>query len=346
MLPKELVKNTIQLNHTDRIPIDLHNFTVSAEQLGKSYSTIFHSGELMAKAQIKQWEKYNHDMLLLENGTAALAEVLGCDIVFPKDSPPRLNGPAITHLSDISSLPKPDPTTEGTLPELLKATRLVKDELSDQFIMGRGDQGPFSLASMVLGMERFLMELSKGDNLDKLEELLSHCREVIETFIRAQLEVGADGSSIGDSIAGPDVCHPRFYRQFALPQEKKLMKNLKKDHSKPVSLHICGDATEIILDMIRSGAEILELDYKIDQKKVRGFVEGKVSFLGPLDPVLLGQASPEDIRKRTNKLLSIWGSHQGLIFGPGCAMNAKTPEENIKAMINTVRDYTPKEDDH
>lgn len=336
----ELVKNTIDLNHTNQIPVDLHNFTVAAERLGRGYSEIFHSGELMARSQIEQWEKYGHDMLLLENGTTALAETLGCQVVYPDDNPPRLTGPAIDDLDEVSSLPHPDPTVDGTLPELLKATSLVKEELDDQFIMGRGDQGPFSLASMVLGMERFLMELSKHENLGAIEELLNHCREVIETYIRAQLEEGADGSSIGDSIAGPDVCNPGFYREFALPQEKKLFEDLKKDYSRPISLHICGDATDVVSEMIDSGAQILELDYKIDQEKVRDLVEGEVSFLGPLDPVLLGSGSPEDVYERTKELLSFWGSHDGLIFGPGCAMNAGTPAENIKAMISAVREYT------
>ena len=339
----DIVKNTVELNHTEQIPVDLHNFTVAAEELGRDYSEIFHSGELMARSHIKQWEKYEHDMILLENGTAALAETLGCQVVYPDNNPPRLTGPAISDLGEISSLPHPDPTEDGTLPELLRATRLVKDELDDQFVMGRGDQGPFSLASMVLGMEHFLMELSRRENLGAIEELLNHCREVIETYIRAQMEAGADGSSIGDSIAGPDVCNPDFYREFALPQEKKLFKDLKKDYGRPVSLHICGDATNIVPEMIESGARILELDYKIDQERVRKLVEEQVAFLGPLDPVLLGSGSPKKVYKRTQELLSLWASHDGLIFGPGCAMNAGTPGDNIKAMIDAVREFSPAE---
>ncbi len=335
----QLVNATIRLERTDRIPIDLHNFTVAAEDMEMSYAKVFHSGELMAEAHIKQWEKYGHDMLLLENGTAALAETMGCDVVYPDDNPPRLRGPAISKLSDIYSLPVPDPTEDGTLPELLKTTRLVKEELNEQFIMGRGDQGPFSLASMVLGMERFLMELSKGENLREINDLLDHCTEVVRTYIEAQFKAGADGSSIGDSIAGPDVCNPKHYYQFGFPYEKKLFSALKEEGGGPVSLHICGDATEIVEDMIETGADVLELDYKIDQNSVRETVDKRVAFLGPLDPVLFSHGEPEEIYDRTVELLAIWGDHDGMIFGPGCAMNAKTPEENIKAMISAVRDY-------
>ncbi|MFP3953029.1 MAG: uroporphyrinogen decarboxylase family protein [Candidatus Acetothermia bacterium] len=335
----ELVNRTIKLERTERIPVDLHNFTVAAEDMGMSYSRIFHSGDLMAEAQVRQWEKYGHDMLLLENGTAALAEAMGCDVVYPDDNPPRLKGPGIRKLSDIYSLPVPDPTEDGTLPELLKATSLVKEELDEQFVMGRGDQGPFSLASMVLGMERFLMELSKGENLREINDLLDHCTEVIKTYIEAQFDAGADGSSIGDSIAGPDVCNPRHYYEFGLPYEKKLFSSLQKSRGRPVSLHICGDATDIVGDMIDTGADILELDYKIDMKKVRRLVDNRVSFLGPLDPVLFSKGTPDEIYDRTVELLSIWGDHDGMIFGPGCAMNANTPGENIKAMIGAVRDY-------
>lgn len=341
MNSKELVLETVSLTETDRIPVDLHNFTVAAKDLGASFSEIFHSGELMAEAQIKQWEKFGHDMLLLENGTAALAETMGCDVIYPEDNPPRLKGPAISRIKEVSDLPFPDPAQDGTLPELLKATELVSQELGQQFVMGRGDQGPFSLASMVLGMERFLTQLSQGKNLGKIKELLNHCTLVIENFIKAQFESGADGSSIGDSIAGPDVCNPELYSEFAFPYEKKLFESVKKDYSAPVSLHVCGDATTIVQEMINTGTEILELDHKVSHEEVRRLVDGKVALLGPLNPVLLGNGSPDQVYEATKDLLKLWGDHPGLIFGPGCAMNADTPEENIKAMIRAVRSYKP-----
>ncbi|MCA9987093.1 MAG: hypothetical protein KDE59_22445, partial [Anaerolineales bacterium] len=47
------------------------------------------------------------------------------------------------------------------------------DELGDKaFIMGRADQGPFSLASMILGMDLFLLELDYKVNMPRVKELV------------------------------------------------------------------------------------------------------------------------------------------------------------------------------
>ncbi len=69
---------TLSFQPVDRVPVDLHNFMVTPRFLGvKDFSSFYMDGEAMAEGQIKAWERYGHDILLLENGTAALAEACG-----------------------------------------------------------------------------------------------------------------------------------------------------------------------------------------------------------------------------------------------------------------------------
>lgn len=74
---------------------------------------------------------------------------------------------------------------------------------TEAFIIGRADQGPFSLASMLVGTGEFLVALALPGYEEKLARLLAFAEEVVYRYAVAQMEQGAHLTSIGESIAGP-----------------------------------------------------------------------------------------------------------------------------------------------
>ena len=276
---------TLAFKQPDRVPVDLHNFMMTSRFIGAEDSPDFYrDGDALAEGQIAAWRRFGHDVLLVENGTAALAEACGVEVEYMGDSAPVAKRPAIISLDEVDSLEVPDPYKDTLLSELLKATRIVVEEIGDQaFIMGRADQGPFSLACEIRGMSEFLMDIALGEQLDKVHQLLDFCRQVTERYAFAQIEQGAHATSIGDSPSGPDVISPNYYRTFAYPYVQQLAASLKKKDI-ILAYHICGNATPIIEEMVSSGAAILEIDQKSDQQAVKAAAQGKVTLLGPVDP--------------------------------------------------------------
>jgi uroporphyrinogen decarboxylase len=294
----------------------------------------------MAEGQIKAWERYGHDVLLVENGTAALAEACGVQVEYQEDTAPVAKSPAIHSLDEVESLELPDPYKDPLLSELLKATRIVVEEIGDRaFVIGRADQGPFSLACEIRGMSEFMMDLALGEKLDKVHQLLDFCRRVSERYALAQIEQGAHATSIGDSPSGPDVVSPKFYKAFAYPYVKNLVSNLKKKNI-TLAYHICGNSTPIIEDMVRTGAAIIEIDQKADQQASKTAAAGKATLLGPVDPsVVMAKGTPELVMEKCNEALKNLSQGGGFILGPGCALPPSTPDENIDAMIEAAKKY-------
>ena len=123
----------------------------------------------MAEGHLKAWREFGHDVIIVENGTVALAQACGCEVQYLPDSAPVLIKPALSSLDDLDKLHIPNPYTVHPLPECLKATRIVAREVGDwACVMGRADQGPFSLASMLIGIDDFLMALTDPDSRAKL----------------------------------------------------------------------------------------------------------------------------------------------------------------------------------
>lgn len=338
-----LERTLLTLDHKlpDRAPVDLHNFQVTARMMGAaSFADFFRSGEAMAEGQIAAWRRFGHDVLIVENGTAALAEACGVEVIYQDNAAPVAKVPAINNLDEVEGLEVPDPYKAPVLAENLKATRIVVSVIGKEaFVIGRGDQGPFSLASEIRGMHEFMIDLALGEKPEKIHRLLDYCRQVIYRYALAQIEQGAHCTSIGDSPSGPDVISPRLYREYAYPHVKRLIDDLKA-HGVRVAYHICGNSTPIIEDMVSTGATIIEIDQKADMRRSKAAAQGKTTLLGPIDPsAVLANGTPEDVTAKAREALEILAPGGGFILGPGCALPASTPDENLDALIDAAKRY-------
>jgi uroporphyrinogen decarboxylase len=153
------------------------------------------------------------------------------------------------------------------------------------------------------------------------------------------MEMGAHMTSIGESLSGPDVTSPKIYREFEWGYAKRLTESLK-EKGIFLAYHICGDATNIVKDMVNTGAAVLELDYKVNMPRVKEIVRGRAAVLGPIDPSeIMAMGTPDQVIEKSKEAIDILGDGGGLILGPGCALPPMTPPENIHALIEAAHKY-------
>jgi uroporphyrinogen decarboxylase len=125
----------------------------------------------------------------------------------------------------------------------------------------------------------------------------------------------------------------------ALPFEKRLISGLKKALAKPVSLHICGDATRILPDMANSGADVLEIDHLVDMTEACCRVGPGIALWGNLDPVgLLLQGKPADVSRASGDLMGRVeaSQHRRFVLSSGCTLAVETPEQNLRRVFQAV----------
>lgn len=335
----ERFEAAIHFREVDRMPTDLHNFAVCANMAGVGFEKIVYDPDLMVRMHVSQWEEYGHDVLLVENGTASLAQAMGCSVVIRPSDPPVVTGAALKRIEEAEKMVASRKLLDAPLISAnLKAVSILRKKMGNSaVVMGRGDQGPFSLASQLIGMNEFLELLVDEDYEEELEHLLELSTQAGIICCTAMLEAGAHCTSIGDSTAGPDVVSPAMYEKFALPYEKKLVDAIHAEGG-PIALHICGNATRIIDKMVLTGADILELDQKTDIAAARPAFENKAAILGQISPLTLMNGTPDKVAEETRDMLGKVGGSKatGVILGPGCALGSTTPSENIHAMLDVV----------
>lgn len=329
----------IQFRDVDRMPTDLHNFLMCAEESGMDFGAFVLDDSAMAEMQINMWEKFGHDMLLIENGTAALAQALGCGVIYRKKGAPVAHTTAVKQLEDIRNLKMPADFWESPLlkAQILTVERLVQHFGREVFLIGRGDQGPFSLASQLYGMDRLLEDLMDEEAEEDVHRLLEFCTSACIAYHEKLLQLGVPMTSMGDSTAGPDVISPAMYKTFAVPYEKKVIEAVHRKGGL-ISLHICGNATKIIDQMCNLGADVLEIDQKTDLKTAVRAAKENCALLGQVNPVLLSNGTQQEVKETAERILQIVGgkSTTGFILGPGCALGGDTPKGNIQALIDSV----------
>ena len=323
----------------DRVPVGLLNFMPASADAGMTMPEYCTDGAAMAEAHIAAWQRYGHDLIDLENGVAALASAVGCTVDFEEDtSPPWVTAPALERIEDIDQLRPIDPERDGMLPQMLKATRLISEKIGDDaFLLAEADQGPFSLATQIVGIEELLMAVMDPDKEELVRRLLAYTTEQVIVYGRALIDAGAHLTGMGESIAGPDVCSPQIYRRFALPYERQVIDTLAAE-GKRMSLHICGDTSRIVSDMVESGSPLLAIDYKTDGAVTKRAIRGKTAVIGTIDPSgVMTLGSVDDVRNAVRSDIKILGEGGGFILAPGCALPYTAPPENISAMVETAK---------
>ena len=144
----------------DRVPVCLENFQHAAAVAGYTLREYCLDGEKMAAAHMAAWEKFGHDMIDLENGVATLAGAAGCELRYADDAPPWITRHVLHTIEEVDRLKPIDPYQDGTLPEVIKATRILAKELGGQVcLLIEADQGPFDLAAELIDPQELLMSL-------------------------------------------------------------------------------------------------------------------------------------------------------------------------------------------
>jgi uroporphyrinogen decarboxylase len=323
----------------DTTPVMLHNFMMAAAESNVPMSRYRHDPDAIARCFVESIEKYGYDGIVVDVDTATLAGAAGVPVKFPEDEPAVCSGPRLHSLLEAREL---QPIDIGAYPGIqvwLEAVRITKRHFGDEvYVRGNCDQCPFSLASSMRGSADWMMDIMDAANYEDAVRLLEFCTDVTTQFIRLMAETGAHMVSNGDSAAGPSVVSPQVYRTFAQPYEKRVTE-VAHALGLPYMLHICGKTEPILEEMVRTGADALELDYKTDACKARDVIAGRATFTGNLDPTgVLAMGSSREVEAKTRELLSVFADVPRFILNAGCAIPSSTPPANIRAMIRTARE--------
>ncbi len=164
-----------------------------------------------------------------------------------------------------------------------------------------------------------------------LHKLLAHLADSIATYVRYQIDSGAQVVQMFDSWAGQ--LSPVDYDTFAAPYQKRVIDQVKATHpDTPLILYISGSAG-VLERMARTGVDIISLDWTVDMAEGLARLPEHIGVQGNVDPGLLF-GTPEAIRARIiDCVRKAKGRKHILNLGHGILPG--TPEDNARVFFET-----------
>jgi MtaA/CmuA family methyltransferase len=328
---RERCLRAIRGQPVDRVPAFPLLMFLAADRLGVRYREYATSGTTLAEAQLAVAERFGLDAITACSDAFRVSADLGGEMGYPEDHPPHLLRPLVTGAADVERLVRrgrPDPSRPGSrMDDRVGAVAGMVRAAGDRtLVLGWVDM-PFAEAASACGVQDFLLLML--DEPLVAHRLLDWLTGVVIEFALAQLAAGAPMIGAGDAAAS--LVSPAAYREFALPYERRVCDAIHAAGGL-VKLHVCGDTTGVLEDMATSGADLCNVDAKVDLARAAAVYGSRgVALKGNLDPVALIGASPEAVAARAAACLAT-GSGARYLLGAGCEVPAAVSDEAFRAL--------------
>ncbi len=291
--------------------------------------------ELAARVTIEAAEILDVDAAIIFADLLLPLEVMGLPFHFAAGEGPVIDKP-VREPADVRTL-RTDRWQD--LGYVADAIRAVVKHFGDSLPVIGFCGAPFTLASYMIegGGSRNYVHTKKMMYTQPRawSELMEKLVAVLAAYSREQVKAGADAFQVFDSWVG--CLSVEDYREHVLPHVTRLVQELKKSGA-PI-IYFGTDSATLLPAMAETGADVLGVDWRIPLDGAWASVEYKTAIQGNLDPVVLF-ADQKTLRRRAHEVLRRAGGRPGHIFNLGHGILQDTPVENVKALVEFVREFS------
>jgi hypothetical protein len=172
---------------------------------------------------------------------------------------------------------------------------------------------------------------------------LARIHAVVGENVDAVFTCGTDFGTQTSSFCSVDT-----FRGLYLPYYKQVNDWIHRNTTWKIFKHSCGAVEKFIISFIDAGFDILNpvqcSAYGMDPERLKSLYGGQIVFWGGgVDTQkVLPFGTPEEVRIQVLERCRIFSQNGGFVFNSIHNVQAKTPVENIVAMLNAVHEFNGK----
>ncbi len=332
---RERVLAMLEGTPAGRLPLMPITMMFGASRLGVPYREYAACHRTLADVQLRTAEAFGFDHVSVISDPAREASDLGAKVEWFDNQPPAIveSEALLGEKAALVRLAFPDPSL-GRMGDRVSGVRLLKEKSAGQLLVEGWVEGPCAMAADLRGLNTLMLDLY--DDPPFVRDLFDFAVEMELRFARAQIEAGADIIGVGDAAAS--LIGPRFYREFVLPYEHRLVDGIHAMGGR-VRLHICGNTRKLTGGMGSLKAEIVDLDFLTPLGEARPAMAASQVLLGNIDPVrVLRDGTPASVEQALDECHRQAGSRW--IVAAGCEVPPGTPDANVQAMASYASSHT------
>jgi uroporphyrinogen decarboxylase len=290
--------------------------------------------ELAAEVTLQPVEILDVDAAIIFADLLLPVEPMGLKLSFISGEGPCIANP-VTEPGDIDSLSTSRTDELGYVAESIQVvTRALAGRVPVIGFVG----APFTLASYMIegGPSKTFLKTKKlmyGDET-MWRRLMGKLVDVLGDFASLQTGGGAKAIQVFDSWVG--ALSPDDYVRYVQPYSRALIERIRST-GVPV-IHFGTGAAGFFKELHAAGGDVLGVDWRINIDQAWAEIGYRSAIQGNLDPIALFAPLPE-LRTKVTDLLRRTGNRPGHIFNLGHGILPETPVENVKAVVQMVREF-------
>ncbi len=292
--------------------------------------------ELAATVTLQPIDILDVDAAIIFADLLLPVEPMGLKLEFRSGEGPHIDN-CITEPSDIDSL-----STEHTddLGYVGEAIQLVTRALAGKVPVVGFVGAPFTLASYMIegGPSKTFLKTKKlmFSNEVLWRRLMGKLVDVLGDFAGLQVTAGARAIQVFDSWVG--ALSPEDYVRYVQHYSRALIERIRA-MGVPV-IHFGTGAGGFLRELHAAGGDVIGVDWRVNIDQAWMDIGHRSAIQGNLDPVALFAPLPE-LKTKVTDLLKRTGTRAGHIVNLGHGILPETPVENVKAVVQMVREFTP-----
>ena len=329
------VRRAVAMKRPERLPTFVCSEEMDVRVCGSRYDRYNSDAREMARVQIEAIERFDYDWAWLQVDDCIEFEPLGVGVRGGGDILPATCEYLPPTQAFLDRLQEHGYRLEGRMQVLLEAIRAVKDHFGDAVCVTGRTAAPFSSVTLAFGIDNVLtMPFTEPEFLTEALRFF----EMYQTqFGLDQIEAGADALWFGDCNASGHLISPAIYRNFALESARRTCEGYKQAGA--VVIYHASEELPAMIDLqAGAGFSILSVGPGVDIEEARRVVDGRVCLSGNVDPLrILARGTPKDVRDEVQRIVRSVSVHGGHVMNSGEMVPRETPEENVRAFVDTAR---------
>jgi uroporphyrinogen decarboxylase len=292
--------------------------------------------DLAAAVTLQPVEILDVDAAIIFADLLLPVEPMGLKLQFVAGEGPQIDNPIRTS-SDIDSLSISNTDDLGYVGESIQ---LVTKALGGRVPVIGFVGAPFTLASYMIegGPSKTFLETKQMMYREETlwRRLMGKLVDVLGSFALLQVSAGARVIQVFDSWVG--ALGPDDYVRYVQPYSRALIERIRSTGA-PV-IHFGTGAAGFFRELHAAGGDVMGVDWRVNIDQAWMDISYRSAVQGNLDPAALFSPLPE-LRNRVHELLRRTGTRPGHIFNLGHGILPETPVDNVKAVVQLVRDFKP-----
>lgn len=293
---------------------------------------LVYDSEAAAEITIQPLRRFGFDGAILFSDILIVPHAMGQGLEFLAGEGPKLS-PPLLEADLVDFAPKPE-----RFEAVYETVRLCRAQLDDNVTMLGFAGSPWTVATYMVAGEgsrdqHATRELAYADPA-RFQSIIDSIVEVTITYLRGQIDAGAEAVQLFDSWAG-SLAPDQFVR-WVIEPNAAITTAIKQSHPDcPVIGFPKGAGAKLAEYARRTGVDAIGLDETVDPEWANRELPDGMPVQGNLDPLLL-MAGGAALDERIKFILKSFADRPH-VFNLGHGIGQHTPIKHVEQLVATVR---------